>query len=86
MDIETVDHMKLVTEQRFETRRRKILFTIVTMFSVVALIFVISVVHEELDKTNGFTVGGDSFLRQKSKFKTLFRTLCAREWMRSVLI
>ena len=70
MDIETVDHMKLVTEQRFETRRKKILFTIVTIFSVVALIFVISVVHEELDKTNGFTVGeGYVFMEQNSKYK-----------------
>ena len=60
MDIETVDHMKLVTEQRFETRRKKILFTIVTIFSLVALIFVISVVHEELEKTKGYTVGGVS--------------------------
>ena len=75
MDIETVDHMKLVTEQRFETRRKKILFTIVTIFSVVALIFVISVVHEELDKTKGFTVGGGfRFLEPNSKYKTLFRT------------
>ena len=56
MDLETVDHMKLVTEQRFETRRKKILFTIVTIFSVVALIFVVSVVHEELDRNKGFTV------------------------------
>ena len=57
MDIEAVDHMKLVTEQRFETRRKKILFTIVTIFSVVTLIFVISVVHEELDRSKGLTVG-----------------------------
>ena len=76
MDIETVDHMKLVTEQRFETRRKKILFTIVTIFSVVALIFVISVVHEELDKTNGFTVGeGYVYWNQiQNIYKTLFRT------------
>ena len=56
MDLETVDHMKLVTEQRFETRRKKILFTLVTIFSVVALIFVVNVVHEELDRTKVFTV------------------------------
>ena len=68
MDIETVDHMKLVTERRFETRRKKILFTIVTIFSVVALIFVISVVHEELDKTNGFTVG-EGYVFYGTKFK-----------------
>ena len=75
MDIETVDHMKLVTEQRFETRRKKILFTIVTIFSVVALIFVISVVHEELDKTQGFTVGvGFFLLGPNSKYNILFRT------------
>ena len=57
MDMETVDQMKLVTEQRFETRRKKVLFTIVTIFSLVAVIFIISVVHEELDRSNGFTVG-----------------------------
>ena len=57
MDMETVDQMKLVTEQRFETRRKKVLFTIVTIFSLVAVIFIISVVHEELDRSNGLTVG-----------------------------
>ena len=57
MDVETVDRMKLVTEQRFETRRKKVLFTIVTIFSLVAFIFIISVVHEELDRSKGLTVG-----------------------------
>ena len=57
MDVETVDRMKLVTEQRFETRRKKVLFTIVTIFSLVAVIFIISVVHEELDRSKGLTVG-----------------------------
>ena len=49
--------MKLVTEQRFETRRKKVLFTIVTIFSLVAVIFIISVVHEELDRSKRLTVG-----------------------------
>ena len=56
MDTGTVDHLKLVTEQRFQTRRRKVLLTIVTIFSVAVLVLVISIVHEELGKIQGYTV------------------------------
>ena len=56
MELDNFDHVKLVTEQRFELRRKKILLTLVTIFSVVAVIFVISVVHEELERTKGLMV------------------------------
>ena len=59
MELDNFDHVKLVTEQRFELRRKKILLTLVTIFSVVAVIFVISVVHEELERTKGLMVAGN---------------------------
>ena len=37
-------------ERRFQIKRRKILCLIGTIFSVVALILIISVVHEEYNK------------------------------------
>ena len=37
-------------ERKFQIKRRKVLFLIGTVFSVVALILIVSVVHEEYNK------------------------------------
>merc|ERR1712152_21980 len=61
-------------ERKFQIKRRKVLFLIGTVFSVVALILIVSVVHEEYNKQK-YTV-----FECDDKDSDCLKLLCPQGW------
>ena len=61
-------------ERKFQIKRRKLLFFIGTVFSVVALILIISVVHEEYSKQKYIVFECDE------KDADCLKLLCPQGW------
>ena len=65
-----------VAEQTIRMRRRAVIFSIATIFSVTAIILVISVMHEEMNKHN---VGYQELVCQESDLEC-FKLICPQGW------
>ena len=65
-----------VAEQTIRMRRRAVIFSIATIFCVTAIILVISVMHEEMNKHN---VGYQELVCQESDLEC-FKLICPQGW------
>ena len=71
-----VNDDRKVAEQRIKMRRRAVIFSIVTIFSVTAMVLLISVLHEELNFRN---VGYEEVICQEGD-ADCFKLICPQGW------
>jgi len=71
-----VNDDRKVVEQKIKMRRRAVIFSIVTIFSVTTMVLLISVLHEELNFHN---VGYEDVICQKGDAEC-FKLICPQGW------
>ena len=71
-----VNEERKVAEHKIKMRRRAVILSIATIFSVTAIILVISVVHEEMNKHH---IGYEELVCQETDLEC-FKLMCPQGW------